>query len=105
MKFKDQDKELIRTWKWPADFDKHVDLNKVSSTISNLLPSRPSNRYLTGGSPIHLYSRTCSPFLAKTVMMVEGPHSKRPTRNYEETARSFDWVDETNRFLTCFVAL
>lgn len=30
MKFKDKDKEFIRQWKWPKEFDEPVDLAKVS---------------------------------------------------------------------------
>jgi hypothetical protein len=37
VKFKDKDKQFIRQWKWPKEFDEPVDLAKVSVSILGLL--------------------------------------------------------------------
>lgn len=31
VKFKDKDKQFIKQWKWPAEFDQPIDLSKVST--------------------------------------------------------------------------
>ena len=34
VKFKDKDKQLIKETEWPADFEKQVDLSKVSNNFT-----------------------------------------------------------------------
>eukprot|EP00350_Pseudokeronopsis_sp_OXSARD2_P011508 CAMPEP_0170541234 /NCGR_PEP_ID=MMETSP0211-20121228/1018_1 /TAXON_ID=311385 /ORGANISM="Pseudokeronopsis sp., Strain OXSARD2" /LENGTH=100 /DNA_ID=CAMNT_0010843887 /DNA_START=10 /DNA_END=309 /DNA_ORIENTATION=- len=33
VRFKDKEKELIRQWKWPPEFDKSIDFTKVSLDV------------------------------------------------------------------------
>ena len=33
VKFKDKEKALIKSWKWPEEFEKHVDLKKVDLDV------------------------------------------------------------------------
>ncbi len=35
VKFKDKEKELLKAWKWPPEFDKPVNINKVSDSLGN----------------------------------------------------------------------